>query len=76
MQSSVRVKNYWLLGLNVLRAGAYREVVNTAAFHARVRGSFPGLVGLNETKMFIPHPLVKRNLRDREVACLTSDLQG
>ena len=28
-------------------------VVSTAAFHARVRGSFPGLGGLKET----PHPL-------------------
>ena len=27
-------------------------VVSTAAFHARVRGSFPGLGGLKETKMF------------------------
>ena len=26
-------------------------VVSTAAFHARVRGSFPGLGGLKETKM-------------------------
>ena len=34
-------------------------VVSTAAFHARVRGSFPGLGGLKETKMFLPHPLVK-----------------
>ena len=36
-----------------------RVVVSTAAFHARVRGSFPGLGGLKETKMFLPHPLVK-----------------
>ena len=46
----------------------------------RVRGSFPGLGGLKETKMFLPHPLVKlsiaESLRDREVACSTSDLQG
>ena len=34
-------------------------VVSTAAFHARVRGSFPGLGGLKETKMFLPHPRVK-----------------
>ena len=27
-------------------------VVSTAAFHARARGSFPGLGGLKETKMF------------------------
>ena len=55
-------------------------VVSTAAFHARVRGSFPGLGGLKETKMFLPRLLVKlsilRSLRDREVACSASDLQG
>ena len=55
-------------------------MVSTAAFHARVRGSFPGLGILKETKMFFPHPLVKLSivgsLRDREVACSASDLQG
>ena len=60
--------------------GGPRGVVSTAAFHARVRGSFPGLGGLKETKMFLPHPLVKLsivgNLRDGEVACSASDLQG
>ena len=40
-------------------------MVSTAAFHAGVRGSFPGLGGLKKTKMF----------RDREVACPASDLQ-
>ena len=58
--------------------GGPRVVVNTAAFHARVRGSFPGLGGLKETKMFLSHPLVKLSivgsLRDREVACSASDL--
>ena len=34
-------------------------MVSTAAFHARVRGSVPGLGGLKETKMFLPHPCVK-----------------
>ena len=34
-------------------------MVSTAAFHARVRGSVPGLGGLKETKMFLPHPRVK-----------------
>ena len=60
--------------------GGPKVVVSTAAFHARVRGSFPGLGGLKETKMFLPHPLVKlsgvESLRDREVACSASDLQG
>ena len=55
-------------------------MVSTAAFHARVRGSFPGLGGLKETKIFLPPPLVKLSIvgsfRDREVACSASDLQG
>ena len=55
-------------------------MVSTAAFHARVRGSIPGLGGFKETKMFLPHPRVKvsivGSLRDREVACSASDRQG
>ena len=55
-------------------------VVSTAAFHAIVRGSVPGLGGLKETKMFLPHPRVKvsivGSLRDREVACSASNRQG
>ena len=39
--------------------GGPRVVVITAVFHARVRGSVPGLGGLKETKMFLPHPRVK-----------------
>ena len=39
--------------------GGPRVVVSTAAFHARVRGSVPGLSGLKETKLFLPHPRVK-----------------
>ena len=54
-------------------------MVSTAAFHARVRGSVPGLSGLKETKI-LHHPRVKVNivgsLRDREVACSASDRQG
>ena len=34
-------------------------MVSTAAFHARVRGSVPGLGGSKETNMFLPHPCVK-----------------
>ena len=64
----------WFVG------GGPRVVVSTAAFHARVRGSVPGLGGLKETKMFLPHPRVKvsivGSLRDREVACSASDRQG
>ena len=55
-------------------------MVSKAAFHARVRGSFLGLGGLKEIKMFLPHPLVKLSivgsLRDREVGCSASDCQG
>ena len=50
--------------------GGPRVVVSTAAFHAKVRGSVPGLGGLKETRMFLPHPRVKvsivGSLRDRE----------
>ena len=55
-----------------------RVVVSTAAFHARVWGSFPGLGGLKETKMFLPHPLVRivGSLRERELVCSASDFQG
>ena len=60
--------------------GGPRVVVSTAAFHARVRGSVPGLGDLKETKLFLPHPRVKvsivGSLRDRELACSASDRQG
>ena len=63
--------------------GGPSVVVSTAAFHmfhARARGSVPGLGGLKETKMFLPHPRVKLSivgsLRDRNVACSASDRQG
>ena len=71
---------YRILLLHVDIGGGPRVVVSTAAFHARVRGSVPGLGGLKETKMFLPHPRVKvsivGSLRDREVACSASDRQG
>ena len=55
-------------------------MVSTAAFHARVRGSVPGIGGLKETKMFLPHLRLKVSIvgshRDREVACSASDRQG
>ena len=67
-------------GVTCIKGGGPRVVVSTAAFHARVRGSVPGLGGLKETKMFLPHPRVKvsivGSLRDREVACSASDRQG
>ena len=66
--------------LKCIQGGGPRVVVSTAAFHARVRGSVPGLGSLKETKMFLPHPRVKvsimGSLRDREVACSASDRQG
>ena len=65
---------------NSQQGGGPRVVVSTAAFHARVRGSVPGLGGLKETKLFLPHPRVKviivGSLRDREEACSASDRQG
>ena len=55
-------------------------MVSTAAFHARVRGSVPGLGGIKKQKMFLPHPRVKvsivESLRGREVACSASDRQS
>ena len=78
------IYHYWhilyaaVLQLNM--GGGPRVVVSTAAFHARVRGSVPGLGGLKETEMFLPHPRVKvsivGSLRDREVACSASDRRG
>ena len=60
--------------------GGPRVVVSTAAFHVRVRRWVPGLGGLKETKMFLPHPRVKvsivGSLRDREVVCAASDRQS
>ena len=61
------------------RGGGPRVVVSTAVLHARFRGSFPGLGGLKETKVFLLHPLLKKlsivgSLRDR--AYSASDLQG
>ena len=68
---------YWFKHIS---GGGPRVVVSTAAFHARVRGSVPGLGGFKETKVFLPHPCVKvsivGSLRDREVACSASDRQG
>ena len=54
-------------------------MVSTAAFHARVRGSVPGLGGLKETKNvsspFTCESQIVGGLRDREVACSASDRQ-
>ena len=51
-----------------------------SAWSFACRGSVPGLGGLKETKLFLPHPRVKvsivGSLRDREVACSASDRQG
>ena len=70
----------YLSPISTVSGGGPRVVVSTAAFHARVRGSVPGLGGLKETTIFLPHPRVKisivGSLRDREVAYSTSDRQG
>ena len=75
-----RLKYFTFCCLFSHAGGGPGEVVSTAAFHDRVRGSFPGLGRLKETKMFLPHPLVKlsivESLCDREVACSAPDLQG
>ena len=64
-------------GSTCMWGGGPRVVISTAAFHARVRGSVPGLGGLKETKMSLPLLRVKLsivgNLRDREVVCSASD---
>ena len=39
----------------IMMGGGHRVVVSTAAFHARVRGSVPGLGGLKDTKN-VPSP--------------------
>ena len=74
------ISDILLYFINAFWGGGPRVVVSTAAFHARVRGSVPGLGGLKETKLFLPHPRVKvsivGSLRDREVACSASDRQG
>ena len=75
--TGIQFKLNWTI---FLRGGGPRVVVSTAAFHARVRGSVPGLGGLKETKIFLPHPRVKVSivggLRDREVTYSASDRQG
>ena len=80
MLTSSQIRRNPLLSPSQAPGGGPRVVVSTAAFHARVRGSVPGLGGLKETKLFLPHPRVKvsivGSLRDREVACSASDRQG
>ena len=82
-----RLKRYncgqrWIYVLCWLKTRGWgpRVVVSSAVFHARVRGSFSSLGGLKETKMFLPHPLIKLSiagsLRDWAVVSSASDLQG
>ena len=77
---NINLSEYLPVKLPVEMGGCPRVVASTAAFHARVRRSVPGLGGLEGTKMFLPHPRVKLSivgsLRDREVACSASDRQG
>ena len=44
-------QNLACAGILCQQGGGPRVVVSTAAFHARVRGSVPGLGGLKETKI-------------------------
>ena len=56
--------------------GGPRVVVSTAAFHARVRGSVPGLGGLKKNKNISSSSTCESivgSLRDQEVACSASD---
>ena len=59
--------------------GGPRVVVSTAAFHARVRGSVPGLGDLKETNN-VSSPSTCESIvgshRDGEVAFSASDRQG
>ena len=76
----VMVSTFCSLLLILSQGGDPRVVVRIPAFHVRVRGSFPGFGGLKETKLFLLYPLVKlsieESLRDREVACSATHLQG
>ena len=78
--SAIRLTTIIYTSPGPVKGGGPRVVVSTAAFHARVRGSVPGLGGLKETKLFLPHPRVKVSIVgsvcDREVACSASDRQG
>ena len=78
--TSTKMAGTVLIFHNQVVGGGPRVVVSTSVFHARAWGSVPGLCGLKETKMFLPHPLLKLSvvgsLLDREVACSASDLQG
>ena len=49
--------NFTKKSLKIAVSGGPRVVASTAAFHARVRGSFPCLGGLKKAKIFLPHPL-------------------
>ena len=80
MYQYAAVPAHWPYDVVATLGGGPRVLVSTVAFHARVRGSVPGLGGLKETKMFLPHPRVKLSIMgslcDREVACSASDRQG
>ena len=58
-RSASKTSNLRIYLFTSIKGGGPRVVVSTAAFHARVRGSVPGLGGLKETKLFLPHPRVK-----------------
>ena len=70
----------WLQSTNVRGRGPRIVVIAPLPSTLELGVCFPGLGGLKETKMFLPHPLIKFSImgshRDREVACSVSDLQG
>ena len=80
LYNHLQIKQSGRYTLEYPRERYYCVFLETRSFHARVLGSVPGLGGLKETKMFLPHPRVKvsivGSLRDREVACSASDRQG
>ena len=75
-----RYDNWGVAGLPVCLERGPRVVASTATFHARVRGSFPGVGGMKETEISLLHPLVKLSIMGslcgREVACSTSNLRS
>ena len=60
-QQTRDVGKHWV-DVSCLMGGGPKVVVSTAAFHAIVRGSFPALGGLKETKMFLSHRLLKLSI--------------
>ena len=54
MEPCRRIELIVCIAVSDIPGGGPKVVVSTAAFHARARGSVPGLGGLKETKCFFP----------------------